>query len=55
MRVASRWCNRRYHLAGGRESAPAHEHLYDLGIMMVEEEALAGVESGDFLHVLVAE
>lgn len=38
-----------------RVSAPAHEHLDDLGVMMVEEEAFACVEPGNFFHVVFAE
>jgi hypothetical protein len=36
-------------------STPPHKHLHDLRIVMVEEEAFACVESGDLLHVIVAE
>lgn len=33
---------------------PAHEHLGYFAIMMVKEEAFAGVEFGNLRHILIA-
>ena len=35
--------------------SPIHEHLHHFRVVMVEEEALAGVEFGNLRHILVAE
>ena len=35
--------------------APAHEHFYYFGIVVVEKEAFAGVKTRDFSHVCIAE
>lgn len=36
-------------------SAPAYEHLYDFGVVVVEKQTFACVEAPDFLHILVGE
>ena len=37
------------------DSPPPYKHLHHFGVVVVEEEALAGVEGCDGLHIVVAE